>query len=667
MIDLKGFLNRLPVLFILLGLFPALSQAAPATPAKEVSRVFQRRDTSGQTVFTVTLRVTEKLPPGMLRLLQRDLRIRRAGPGDSPGLAFWHDTPSALDPTHAEARAELRSEDPAVDAGDFVWTWPEAFQISRPGVIELRPGYAGVQVNQRTPGDGIGILHPGLINEPSQAQGRILCQGSPLPFVSVVVAGQKAQTRADGTFEIAGPFGGTPGTVFMVWEGQVQLSPAVTAPLQIFDDLHRTRANHVDKDPTITGDVADFGDVTSPSDDCVLWQWGTDALQRYFVMVNAVPPAGGLRVKRWSAVYMSAGASAHTFYNYIVAPTDLAGSGQRGTFFHEFEHTVRHVFDGDETHWHWDDFRFIYGRIHNGGQVTNKGFVFNEGWGNYWRAIFLGSAVSVHPQAPAGPEFVDFNEDRVGQRLLALSQAPLANTAFMVRVLNDNPGSIHTLREFENRYCALLPAPGNAFCSGGLPVRPEPPSCPTGYNDDGLTCRLINIISKPSYGRGVGTVPNDCGPGRQYDAGLCYPLCPAGYRGVGPVCWQICPPGYADDGASCRRNAVIFGSDNSACPWYDKCGLTFARGCSKCPPGYANDGCTCRRDAHIFFKSTTTRGVGTVPGLCPAGKQYDAGLCYPFCGPGYNGIGPVCWGSCPAGFDDHGATCYRAPNVFSDD
>lgn len=43
----------------------------------------------------------------------------------------------------------------------------------------------------------------------------------------------------------------------------------------------------------------------------------------------------------------------------------------------------------------------------------------------------------------------------------------------------------------------------------------------------------------PSYGRGVGTVPNpDCGPGEEIDGGLCYGQCDPGYHGVGPVCWR---------------------------------------------------------------------------------------------------------------------------------
>lgn len=151
---------------------------------------------------------------------------------------------------------------------------------------------------------------------------------------------------------------------------------------------------------------------------------------------------------------------------------------------------------------------------------------------------------------------------------------------------------------------------------------------------------------KGSYGRGVGSVPDSC-PGKQQDAGLCYPWCASGYFGVGPVCWQQCPAGYTDDGAFCRRDAHIFGANNSQCPWYDTCGVTFARGCSKCPAGYITDGCTCRRDAHIFAKSSYGRGAGA-PMQCNGALEYDAGLCYNHCQAEYDGVGPVCWGQCPS-------------------
>jgi cytolysin (calcineurin-like family phosphatase) len=106
---------------------------------------------------------------------------------------------------------------------------------------------------------------------------------------------------------------------------------------------------------------------------------------------------------------------------------------------------------------------------------------------------------------------------------------------------------------------------------------------------------------------------NNCLNGKVWDAALCYTRCKPGYAGVGPVCWGSCPDGYHDDGALCRRNAKIISADNSACPLYDKCGLTLKKGCSKCPDGYKNDGCTCRIDVSIKAKASYGRGVGETP------------------------------------------------------
>jgi hypothetical protein len=225
----------------------------------------------------------------------------------------------------------------------------------------------------------------------------------------------------------------------------------------------------------------------------------------------------------------------------------------------------------------------------------------------------------------------------------------------MVQVLKENRWTIHSLDEFEQKFFAKI----------GRQPPPTPPTCPPGFTDDGLTCRRdVSVVDKPSYFRGVGNVPDQCGAGRELDAGLCYPDCAAGYHGVGPVCWGTCPPGYNDDGLTCRRDAHIIGADNSNCPWYDECGLTFARGCSTCPPGYANDGCTCRIDADIFVKPNYGRGVGTVPDQCGANQDYDAGLCYPTCNAGYHGVGPYCWGTCPPEYQDQGGTCYRGSLIF---
>lgn len=52
---------------------------------------------------------------------------------------------------------------------------------------------------------------------------------------------------------------------------------------------------------------------------------------------------------------------------------------------------------------------------------------------------------------------------------------------------------------------------------------------------------------------------------------------------------------------------------------------------------------------------------------CPAGQEYQAGLCYPKCASGYSGEGPVCWQNCAAGFTDTGWFCHRNSKVISAD
>ena len=152
----------------------------------------------------------------------------------------------------------------------------------------------------------------------------------------------------------------------------------------------------------------------------------------------------------------------------------------------------------------------------------------------------------------------------------------------------------------------------------------------------------------------------------EMQAGLCYKPCNkptwASVKGVGPVCWGCpkshpvehgalcykekcpshkpkgrlflcfgdCPTGYRNDGLTCFRDARWRTANTGGCPWYDKCGLTFSRGCSKCPAGYKNDGCICRRNAHVIVRPRYNRGIGVVMksegrgvGVLPDFLRYD--------------------------------------------
>ncbi len=128
----------------------------------------------------------------------------------------------------------------------------------------------------------------------------------------------------------------------------------------------------------------------------------------------------------------------------------------------------------------------------------------------------------------------------------------------------------------------------------------------TSWNDKFFPNELLNINS----GIILNGISDDCWSGAEKNGAFCYVKCRKGYYGVGPVCWGKCPDGYRDDGATCRRDVKIIRANNSACPRYDKCGLTLKKGCSVCPSGYKNDGCICLRDVHITSKPSYGRGVG---------------------------------------------------------
>ncbi len=212
--------------------------------------------------------------------------------------------------------------------------------------------------------------------------------------------------------------------------------------------------------------------------------------------------------------------------------------------------------------------------------------------------------------------------------------------------------------------------------------------CPKGYKNDGATCRKpVHIIQRKSKGRGVGE-PMTCSSGQEKDAGLCYKKCKSGYNGVGPVCWQKCPEGYKNDGATCRKPGHIFGKkkygrgrgklfrkncsgdcEKDAGLWYPNCKSGYngvGPVCWQyCPSGYKNDGATCRRPVKINSKKSYGRGVGKAVHTCKSGWDKDGALCYPPCAKGYNGVGPVCWKKCPKDYKNDGATCRKPGKIIA--
>lgn len=98
--------------------------------------------------------------------------------------------------------------------------------------------------------------------------------------------------------------------------------------------------------------------------------------------------------------------------------------------------------------------------------------------------------------------------------------------------------------------------------------------CPSGYTNAGLFCALNTPsvpagysgltgldITKGTYGNGAGRIKNGCEGGKENDAGLCYPKCPTGYKGAGPVCWAQPPkPSWVECGMGSSKDSATCGT-----------------------------------------------------------------------------------------------------------
>jgi hypothetical protein len=86
--------------------------------------------------------------------------------------------------------------------------------------------------------------------------------------------------------------------------------------------------------------------------------------------------------------------------------------------------------------------------------------------------------------------------------------------------------------------------------TGALICSPNEVKCPGGWADIGVSC------TKPTKARGVGVLPNGCGSGQAFEAGLCYSACKPNYAGFATMCNQKCPASapYVCAVAGCAAN-----------------------------------------------------------------------------------------------------------------
>jgi len=116
-------------------------------------------------------------------------------------------------------------------------------------------------------------------------------------------------------------------------------------------------------------------------------------------------------------------------------------------------------------------------------------------------------------------------------------------------------------------------ASGNNFCWKDSTTRsPQKKVCPSGKENiaglcytkcksgysGGLMCKPGGWKLIGAYSRGVGTMPS-CAPGDEPGAtdAICYPKCPSGMTGIGPVCWGNPPKGWVKCGMGAATTDAV--------------------------------------------------------------------------------------------------------------
>ncbi|XYH98470.1 hypothetical protein ACMHYB_01530 [Sorangium sp. So ce1128] len=298
-----------------------------------------------------------------------------------------------------------------------------------------------------------------------------------------------------------------PINVDIIYKGTATSSGFSTG-LRITDEGNGTRTDRlpVYEGGTSSGGTYAMGDVTvSGNYDCELFRIAMPILRDYHDRVHARPLAGELTIFRASDdAPLQLGPLAH--YDDILLPANFVDKARRrveartNTLYHEFGHTIRHRADGTEGHWEADTIAYMYAQHHSSTEINRSEYAFNEGWGQYWRiemrnngpydtnpvcpGAILPPGVQCFENAVSDPGNLDWVENLIANRLFELSQEISSSRApdVMVQILQRNPYRIHSLYEFEEAYCLIVPLP-NSFCTPGRRPTREPSECPVGYSE----------------------------------------------------------------------------------------------------------------------------------------------------------------------------------------
>jgi len=214
--------------------------------------------------------------------------------------------------------------------------------------------------------------------------------------------------------------------------------------LSDWDTETATTGSHAGTINLGTYEIAKDGGSGTPK--CAVFQGAHNAYQNYKQAIGSAPPDSSYLI---NADFPCCGVPFTTLDR-----TQWPGgyeTGYRGDAdggysvnFHEFAHSVRHSFDGSFLHFLSDAASYGYAKNHELCLVSNEGFAFNEGWAEFW----------AHTPATCGAG-TNFNQEgNVAAALTGLEKC--ASRATMIKVLKENPGTIHSYEQFKTKFFALV-------------------------------------------------------------------------------------------------------------------------------------------------------------------------------------------------------------------
>jgi RTX calcium-binding nonapeptide repeat (4 copies) len=347
----------------------------------------------------------------------------------------------------------------------------------------------------------------------------------PMAYFPVVTPFGTATTDCTGHFVLVVPtttaLPAMPTSVNWYYESDVPGPVGSSTRLRVIDDIFNawgTSFYHGGQGTTVDATLStapggrrtlSLAPITISSSESELWRVGVNVIDDYQRVRQAGVQGGRIQYLRRGAVF---GLSPYAFtpYDYVDLVSNILDLYPRrdldreDVLYHESGHIIRDYADGDSVHFTGDVGTYFLARVHKGLEIYDRGYVFHEGWADFWasrrpghhdrqtsyhRAI--GTTLSNYPDCNAGPcgipltdDYVDWVELMVSDRLMEI--ADCVGVRPMLDTLEAHPGAIHGLKVFENFLFGSLGCYSSGDCCG-LP-RPSVGICPPGFREDDTAC-----------------------------------------------------------------------------------------------------------------------------------------------------------------------------------